>query len=116
MYSFASSGFVSFVPSAVIVSYGSGSCWLSSCFFMVQKFCDFVPPFCISFSILNLVWFLLFSSIFSRAGSPGDQQSRELGPWAARRSRVMMRANASGHDELIISLSSNRKYESLTIV
>ena len=37
----------------------------------------------------------------TRAGSPGDQQSRELGPWAARRSRAMMRANAWGHDELI---------------
>ena len=36
----------------------------------------------------------------TRAGSPGDQQSRELGPWAARRSRTMMRANAWGHDEL----------------
>ena len=36
----------------------------------------------------------------TRAGSPGDQQSRELGPWAARRSRAMMRANAWGHDEL----------------
>ena len=36
------------------------------------------------------------------AGSPGDQQSRELGPWAARRSRAMMRANAWGHDELSI--------------
>ena len=37
----------------------------------------------------------------TRAGSPGDQQSRELGPWAPRRSRAMMRANAWGHDELI---------------
>ena len=37
----------------------------------------------------------------TRAGSPGDQQSRELGPWAARRSRAMMRANAWGHDELM---------------
>ena len=37
----------------------------------------------------------------TRAGSPGDQQSRELGPWAARRSRAMMRANAWGHDVLI---------------
>ena len=37
---------------------------------------------------------------YTRAGSPGDQQSRELGPWAARRSRAMMRANAWGHDEL----------------
>ena len=36
----------------------------------------------------------------TRAGSPGDQQSRELGPWAARRSRAMTRANAWGHDEL----------------
>ena len=36
----------------------------------------------------------------SRAGSPGDQQSRELGPWAAPRSRAMIRANAWGHDEL----------------
>ena len=36
----------------------------------------------------------------TRAGSPGDQQSRELGPWAARRSRAMMRANVWGHDEL----------------
>ena len=36
----------------------------------------------------------------TRAGSPGDQQSRELRPWAARRSRAMMRANAWGHDEL----------------
>ena len=35
----------------------------------------------------------------TRADSPGDQQSRELGPWAARRSRAMMRANAWGHDE-----------------
>ena len=36
----------------------------------------------------------------TRAGSPGDQQSRELGPWAAQRSRAMVRANAWGHDEL----------------
>ena len=36
----------------------------------------------------------------THAGSPGDQQSRELGPWAARPSRAMMRANAWGHDEL----------------
>ena len=36
----------------------------------------------------------------TRAGSPGDQQSRELGPWAAWRSWAMMRANAWGHDEL----------------
>ena len=36
----------------------------------------------------------------TRAGSPGDQQTREFGPWAARRSRAMMRANAWGHDEL----------------
>ena len=39
----------------------------------------------------------------TRAGSPGDQQSRELGPWAARRSRAMLRANAWGHDELMAS-------------
>ena len=37
----------------------------------------------------------------TRAGSPGDQQPRELGPWATRRSRAMMRANAWGHDELM---------------
>ena len=37
----------------------------------------------------------------TRVGSPGDQQSREFGPWGARRSRAMMRANAWGHDELI---------------
>ena len=36
----------------------------------------------------------------TRAGSPGDQQSRELGPWATRRFRAVMRANAWGHDEL----------------
>ena len=36
----------------------------------------------------------------TRACSPGDQQSRELGPWAARRSRAMLWANAWGHDEL----------------
>ena len=36
----------------------------------------------------------------TRAGSPGDQQSRELGPWATRRFRAMMRAKAWGHDEL----------------
>ena len=36
----------------------------------------------------------------TRADSSGDQQSRELGPWATRRFRVMMRANAWGHDEL----------------
>ena len=41
----------------------------------------------------------------TRAGSPGDQQSRELGPWVARRSRAMMRANAWGHDELKLSNS-----------
>ena len=67
MYFLASSGFVSFVPSSVLVSYGSGSCWLSSCFFMVQKFCDFVPPFCISFSILNPVGFYCFLLFFSRS-------------------------------------------------
>ena len=32
------------------------------------------------------------------AGSPGDQQTRDFGPWDARRSRTMMRANAWGHD------------------
>ena len=37
----------------------------------------------------------------THAGSPGEQQSRQLGPWAARRSRAMLRANAWGHDELI---------------
>ena len=42
----------------------------------------------------------------TRAGSPGDQQSRELGPWAPRRSRAMMRANAWGHDELTRMLSA----------
>ena len=36
----------------------------------------------------------------TRACSPGDQQSRELGPWATRRFRAMMRTNAWGHDEL----------------
>ena len=36
----------------------------------------------------------------THAGSPGDQQTREFGPWAARRSRAMMRANVLGHDEL----------------
>ena len=41
----------------------------------------------------------------TRAGSPGDQQSRELGPWATRRFRAMMRANAWGHDELIVFLN-----------
>ena len=45
----------------------------------------------------------------TRAGSPGDQQSRELGPWAARRSRAMMRANAWGHDELKKKHFSNIK-------
>ena len=36
----------------------------------------------------------------TRAGSPGDQQTRDFGPWDARRSRAMMRANAWSHDEL----------------
>ena len=36
----------------------------------------------------------------TRAGSPGDQQTRDFGPWDARRSRAMMRANERGHDEL----------------
>ena len=36
----------------------------------------------------------------THAGSPGDQQTREFGPWVARRSWTMMRANAWGHDEL----------------
>ena len=36
----------------------------------------------------------------TRAGSPGDQQTHELGPWDAQRSWAMMRANAWGHDEL----------------
>ena len=36
----------------------------------------------------------------TRAGSPGDQQTRDFGPWDARRSRAMIRANAWGHDEL----------------
>ena len=38
----------------------------------------------------------------TRAGSPGDQQTRDFGPWDARRSRAMIRANAWGHDELKI--------------
>ena len=37
----------------------------------------------------------------ARAGFPGDQQTREFGPWAARRSRAMMRAKTWGHGELI---------------
>ena len=36
----------------------------------------------------------------TRAGSLGDQQTRDFGPWDARRSRAMIRANAWGHDEL----------------
>ena len=36
----------------------------------------------------------------TRAGSTGDQQTLDFGPWEARRSRAMMRANAWGHDEL----------------
>ena len=36
----------------------------------------------------------------TRAGSPGDQQTCDFGPWDARRSRAMMRANAWSHDEL----------------
>ena len=64
MYSLASSGFVSLIPSSVMVSYGSGSRWLSGFFFVVPNFCNFVPSFCISFSIVILSWFLLFSSIF----------------------------------------------------
>ena len=36
----------------------------------------------------------------TRAASPGDQQTRDFGPWDARRSRAMMRAIAWGHDEL----------------
>ena len=43
----------------------------------------------------------------TRAGSPGDQQSREIGPWAARRSRAMMQANAWGHDELSLFIMPN---------
>ena len=38
----------------------------------------------------------------TRAGSPGDQQTRDFGPWDARRSRALMRANAWGHDELMV--------------
>ena len=41
----------------------------------------------------------------TRAGSPGDQQTRDLGPWDARRSRAMIRANAWGHDELSVMCS-----------
>ena len=41
----------------------------------------------------------------TRPGSPGDQQSREFGTWAARRFRAMTRANAWGHDELKFHLS-----------
>ena len=37
----------------------------------------------------------------TRAGSPGDTQTRDFGPWDARRSRAMMRANAWGHDEIM---------------
>ena len=36
---------------------------------------------------------------WTRAGSPGDQQTRDFGPWDARCFRAMMRANAWGHDE-----------------
>ena len=36
----------------------------------------------------------------TRADSPGDKQTRDFGPWHARHSRAMMRANAWGHDEL----------------
>ena len=55
----------------------------------------------------------------TRAGSPGDQQSRELGPWATRRFRAMMRANAWGHDELrgcihIIDMVERIYYPSFT--
>ena len=34
-----------------------------------------------------------------RAGSPGDQQTREFGQWATRCYRAMMRANAWGMDD-----------------
>ena len=37
----------------------------------------------------------------TRTGSPGDEQTREFGQWAARRSRAMMRAKAWGHNELM---------------
>ena len=47
----------------------------------------------------------------TRAGSPGDQQSRELGPWAPRRSRAMMRANAWGHDELMCNNANIKRME-----
>ena len=46
----------------------------------------------------------------TRADSPGDQQSRELGPWAARRSRAMMRANTWGHDELTGIILEHNKF------
>ena len=36
----------------------------------------------------------------TRAGSPGDQQTRDFGPWDARRFRAMMRAKVWGHDVL----------------
>ena len=36
----------------------------------------------------------------TRAGSLGDQQTRDFGPWDARRSRAIMLSNAWGHDEL----------------
>ena len=46
----------------------------------------------------------------TRAGSPGDQQTREFGPWDAWCSRAMMRANAWGHDELIQSKTQADEY------
>ena len=45
----------------------------------------------------------------TRAGSPGNQQTRDFGPWDARRSRAMMRANAWGHDELIGTIASQKQ-------
>ena len=53
----------------------------------------------------------------TRAGSPGDQQTRESGPWAAQRSRAMMRANEWGHDDLTQAVATScHKNESLSTV
>ena len=62
MYSLVSTGFVSFIPFSVMVPYGSY--WLSSCFFMVHNFCDFVPHFALVVLFLVLHGFHYFLQLF----------------------------------------------------
>ena len=52
----------------------------------------------------------------TRAASPGDQQTRDFGPWDARRSRAMMRANAWGHELMGFLMANGTPFDVKIVV